>query len=97
MKLQLTDAATTVARRMNVMCEAGSFCSLYNNRPVTPRAHDYTTMTKANRPSGHGVAMRVGVSTQHTNKPRNDVSIQIMSKHANAHARQSIQESTISI
>eukprot|EP00965_Chrysotila_dentata_P224264 6194085-Pleurochrysis_carterae.AAC.1 len=59
----LPGAATMVARRMSVVCRNRSL--LITTRPLTPRAHDYTTVrTEAESPLYHGVAMRFGVSTQ---------------------------------
>eukprot|EP00965_Chrysotila_dentata_P200219 6179863-Pleurochrysis_carterae.AAC.1 len=86
-KLQLAVAATTVTRRMSVVCRNDSL--FITTRPATPRAHDYTVKRGANSPLDQDVAMRFGVSTQHTNQPRKDAYMPTP-KHANAHAQRSI-------
>eukprot|EP00965_Chrysotila_dentata_P122923 4063154-Pleurochrysis_carterae.AAC.1 len=74
MGLKLKGAATTVARRVSVMCRSESL--LIATRPVTPKAHDYTVTREAERsksPLDQVLAMRFGYQSQHTNKSRKDV------------------------
>eukprot|EP00965_Chrysotila_dentata_P196304 6177493-Pleurochrysis_carterae.AAC.5 len=60
----LAVAATTVARRMSVICMNGSLQITKSPVRVTPRAHEYTVTREANSPLDKDVAVRFGVPTQ---------------------------------
>eukprot|EP00965_Chrysotila_dentata_P238481 6202530-Pleurochrysis_carterae.AAC.1 len=52
----LTGVATTVARRISVVCGERILLTT-TTRPATPRAHDCTVRTEAESPLAHGAAM----------------------------------------
>eukprot|EP00965_Chrysotila_dentata_P011972 393421-Pleurochrysis_carterae.AAC.4 len=86
-ELKLTDAATPVAPQVSVMCKNGSL--LITARPVNPRAH---VTRKAKSPLDQDVAMRFGVSTQHTNKPRKAINLGIYSFNLTYASRLDLQD-----